>query len=104
LHWHFLHFLYLTVDKGFWALFRIGLHWPDLPRGRRGTSEVIATPFLIPENYVNYWIDRVKSKQIEFRGPNRRFYNEQATVGCPFNEDGNDECLDLQKSYRVFND
>lgn len=52
-------------------------NWPDLPGGRRGTSEVIATSFLIPENSINYWIDRFKSKQIEFRGPNRRFSDEQ---------------------------
>lgn len=52
-------------------------HWPDAPRGRRGTSEVIATSFLIPENSINYWIDRFKSKQIEFRGPYKRFDEEQ---------------------------
>jgi glyoxalase family protein len=52
-------------------------HWPDAPRGHRGTSEVIATSFLIPENSINYWIDRLKSKQIEFRGPYKRFEDEQ---------------------------
>ena len=41
------------------------------------TSEVIATSFLIPENSINYWIDRFKSKQIEFRGPYKRFEDEQ---------------------------
>jgi glyoxalase family protein len=38
---------------------------------------VIATSFLIPENSINYWIDRFKSKQIEFRGPYKRFDDEQ---------------------------
>ena len=52
-------------------------HWPNIPRGHRGTSQVVATSFLIPENSVNYWIDRFKSKQIEFRGPSQRFGNEQ---------------------------
>jgi glyoxalase family protein len=52
-------------------------HWPNIPRGRRGTSQVIATAFLIPENSINYWIDRFKSKQIEFRGPSKRFDDEQ---------------------------
>ena len=52
-------------------------HWPEAPRGHRGTSEVVATSFLIPENSINYWIDRFKSKQIEFRGPYKRFDNEQ---------------------------
>jgi glyoxalase family protein len=61
-------------------------HWPDAPKGRRGTSEVIATSFLIPENSINYWIDRFKSKQIEFRGPYKRFDDEQ--VITLFDPDG----------------
>ncbi len=52
-------------------------HWPSIPRGHRGTSEVSATAFLIPENSTNYWIERLKSKQIEFSGPYQRFDNEQ---------------------------
>ena len=52
-------------------------HWPDAPRGHRGTSEVRATSFLIPEDSINYWIDRFKSKRIEFRGPYKRFDDEQ---------------------------
>jgi glyoxalase family protein len=52
-------------------------HWPDAPKGHRGTSEVTATSFLIPENSINYWTDRFKSKQIEFRGPYKRFDDEQ---------------------------
>jgi glyoxalase family protein len=38
---------------------------------------VIATSFLIPENSINYWTDRFKSKQTEFRGPYKRFDDEQ---------------------------
>jgi glyoxalase family protein len=52
-------------------------HWPDIPRGRRGTSQVIATSFLIPENSINYWVDRFKRKKIEFSGPRQRFNDEQ---------------------------
>ena len=52
-------------------------HWPNIPRGRRGTSQVIATAFLIPENSINYWIDRFKKGQIEYRGPYKRFNDEQ---------------------------
>jgi glyoxalase family protein len=52
-------------------------HWPNIPRGRRGTSQVIATSFLISENSLNYWMDRFKSRQIQFRGPSRRFDDEQ---------------------------
>ena len=33
--------------------------------------------FLIPKNSINYWIERFKNKKIEFRGPYKRFENEQ---------------------------
>ena len=52
-------------------------HWPNIPKGHRGTGEVSAVAFLIPENSINYWIDRFKDKKIEFRGPYERFENEQ---------------------------
>ena len=52
-------------------------HWPFLPKGHRGSSEVGSTAFLIPENSSNYWMDRLKSKQIEFGGPYERFDDEQ---------------------------
>jgi glyoxalase family protein len=58
-------------------------HWPDAPRGHRGNSEVIATSFLIPESSISYWMDRCKSKQIEFRGPYRRFDEEVITLYDP---------------------
>src|SRR5919198_4680852 len=32
---------------------------------------------LIPENSINYWMDRFKDKKIEFHGPSKRFENEQ---------------------------
>jgi glyoxalase family protein len=52
-------------------------HWPNIPRGRRGISQVIATSFLIPENSINYWIERLKKRQVEFNGPYKRFKDEQ---------------------------
>ena len=36
-----------------------------------------ATSFLIPKSSASYWIDRFKSKQIEFRGPYKRFDDEE---------------------------
>jgi glyoxalase family protein len=52
-------------------------HWPNIPKGQRGRSEVAAISFLIPENSIRYWIDRFKQKKMEFRGPYKRFENEQ---------------------------
>ena len=45
--------------------------------GQRGRSEVAATSFLIPEESISYWADRFKQKKIEYRGPYKRFENEQ---------------------------
>ena len=49
----------------------------------RGNSEVIATSFLIPKSSISYWIDRFKSKQIEFRGPYKRFDEEEYNIYDP---------------------
>ena len=52
-------------------------HWPNILKGQRGTSEVSAVSFLIPENSINYWIERFKDKKVEFSGPSKRFENEK---------------------------
>jgi glyoxalase family protein len=52
-------------------------HWPNILKGQRGTSEVSAVSFLIPENSINYWIERFKDKKVEFSGPSKRFENEE---------------------------
>ena len=51
-------------------------NWPNISKGQRGRSEVAAISFLIPEDSIRYWIDRLKQKKIEFRGPYKRFENE----------------------------
>jgi glyoxalase family protein len=56
-------------------------NWPNIPEGHRGTSEVAATSFLIPEDSISYWTNRFKNKQIQFRGPYKRFEeNEQVII------------------------
>jgi glyoxalase family protein len=55
-------------------------HWPNIPKGHRGIDEVSAVSFLIPENSINYWMDRFKDEKIEFRGPYKRFENEQVII------------------------
>lgn len=52
-------------------------NWPNIPKGHRGTSEVAATSFLIPEDSISYWTNRLNQEKIEFRGPYKRFENEQ---------------------------
>lgn len=72
-------------------------NWPNIPEGHRGTSEVAATSFLIPEDSISYWTNRFKNKQIQFRGPDNRFENEQV---ISFNDpDGLELELVAHKSY-----
>jgi glyoxalase family protein len=52
-------------------------HWPNIPRGHRGTSQVVAAAFLVPEGSINYWMNRLMKNQIEFHGPSTRFDDEQ---------------------------
>lgn len=52
-------------------------HWPNLPSGHRGTSEVAATSFLIPDDSMEYWIDRFTNQKIKFDGPTKRFGSEK---------------------------
>ena len=52
-------------------------HWPSLPRGHRGTAEVAATSFLIPNDSIEYWIDRFTNQKMKFDGPTKRFGSEK---------------------------
>jgi glyoxalase family protein len=52
-------------------------NWPNIPKGHRGASEVAATSFLIPEDSISYWTNRFNHEKIQFRGPYKRFENEQ---------------------------
>ncbi len=52
-------------------------HWPNLPKGHRGKAEVAATSFLIPNDSMDYWIDRFTNQKINFDGPTKRFGSEK---------------------------
>ena len=52
-------------------------HWPNIPRGNRGTGEVRAVSFLISKDSMSYWMHRFKDKKTEFSGPYKRFGNEE---------------------------
>jgi len=69
--------LYYGDDVGYPGTILTFFNWPNIPKGHRGTSEVAATSFLVPEDSMIFWINRFKNKQIQFRGPYNRFENEQ---------------------------
>jgi glyoxalase family protein len=54
--------------------------WPDAPKGRRGNGQVIATSFLIPENAIDFWQNRLKEGGVEFKRPASRFDNEEQVI------------------------
>lgn len=55
-------------------------HWPDLPRGQRGTGEVGATSFLIPPDSIEYWVDRLLNEKINIEGAIKRFENSEQVI------------------------
>ena len=47
--------------------------WPTAPHGRLGSGQLTVTSFAIPQESVQFWIDRLKQAEIEFSGPRDRF-------------------------------
>ena len=57
--------------------------WSEAPTGYRGTGQVSAVSFLIPNGSMTYWIDRLKSNDISFVGPSERFGDEFVSFHDP---------------------
>jgi glyoxalase family protein len=57
--------------------------WSEAPLGYRGTGQVTAISFLIPNGSMTYWIDRLKSNGISFVGPSERFGDEFVSFHDP---------------------
>ncbi len=52
--------------------------WQHMPKGFRGTGQVVTISFLISEDSMEYWVNRLKSHDVGYIGPNKRFDgNEQ---------------------------
>ena len=54
--------------------------WPNAPKGRRGTGQVVATSFLIPENAIDFWLNRLTEGGVGFTRPAKRFDNEEQVI------------------------
>jgi glyoxalase family protein len=55
-------------------------HWPNIPKGRRGTSEVAAISFLIPKTSIGYWLNRLINRKIDYEGPIKRFGDSEEVI------------------------
>ena len=62
--------------------------WQSMPKGFRGTGQVITTSFLIPENSIEYWINRLKGQGVSYTGPIKRFDNDDEQVITLYDPDG----------------
>jgi glyoxalase family protein len=51
--------------------------WPGAPRGARGSGQATVTSFLVPEDSLEYWKERLKQNDVRFDEPSRRFKNEE---------------------------
>jgi glyoxalase family protein len=47
--------------------------WPGAPRGRKGAGQATSVAFAIPESSLKFWIDRLRTSNLPFDGPSRRF-------------------------------
>ena len=54
--------------------------WQYMPKGFRGTGQVVTISFLIPENAIEYWINRLKNHGVDFTGPTKRFDSNEQVI------------------------
>jgi glyoxalase family protein len=54
--------------------------WQAMPKGFRGTGQVVTTSFLIPENSIEFWISRLKDQGVSYTGPIKRFDGDEAVI------------------------
>lgn len=57
--------------------------WPGAVRGRRGTGQVAAITFAVPEGSQSYWRDRLTASGAAVEEPQARFGNEVAAFVDP---------------------
>ncbi|BBL78509.1 diguanylate cyclase [Rubrobacter xylanophilus] len=47
--------------------------WPDAPRGRIGSGQVVTTAFSVPAGSLGYWTERLVESGVRFERPRERF-------------------------------
>jgi glyoxalase family protein len=57
--------------------------WPDSPKGRKGTGEIGTISFSIPEQSMDYWVDRLSQHNAVIAGPNRHFGEQVLSIFTP---------------------
>jgi catechol 2,3-dioxygenase-like lactoylglutathione lyase family enzyme len=57
--------------------------WPKAPKGRRGTGQVAAISFAVPDGSIAYWIARLKEHKITHASPLARFGEQVLSFSDP---------------------
>src|SRR5499425_1634833 len=57
--------------------------WPGARRGIRGTGQIAATAFAIPDGSTGYWLDRLKQKHVAAERTGARFGQEVVRFADP---------------------
>jgi len=70
--------------------------YPGIPRGRKGKGQLTITSFSIPENSMEYWVQRLKKFNVKHERPLTRFDDEQVI----YFEDGDGLGLELVANKR----
>ncbi len=77
--------LYYGDEQGHPGTILTFFSWPDLPKGRKGTGEIGTIAFSIPENSMDYWIERLSQHDVLIAGPNMHFGEKVLSI---FTQDG----------------
>ncbi len=57
--------------------------FPDAARGKRGSREISAVAFAVPEQSMDFWISRMSTRGIRFDGPETRFREQLIAFDDP---------------------
>ncbi len=68
----FTYHLYYGDDLGRPGTIVTFFPWAGMRPGNRGTGQVSATAFAVPEHALDYWADRLASQEVRFGGPDQR--------------------------------
>ena len=53
--------------------------WPGSPKGQRGTGQVTTISFVVPENSLHYWSERLAQHNVQVEGSTTRFDEQVLT-------------------------
>ena len=75
--------LYYGDEQGHPGTILTFFSWPDQPKGRKGTGQVGAISFSIPEQSRDYWVERLNRHNVVIVGPNPHFGEKVLSIFTP---------------------